>query len=203
MANAEGGDHAVARRADPVHGGQRGQQPVAGRRRRPHHGRHGSERPLARAGSADAGDDVEVRSHVRIVVATTFVPFEPAAAADRAADAFAAACRAHGAETDRVRLPRGTDFALAARLTDVGGDRLVCLDGPAALLPHPARRVWLLDGTGLDAAPVRAAVAAARAVHAADADVRGRLAAAGVAADLLPVPDDGAVWARVVRGVVR
>ncbi|HEY4097037.1 MAG TPA: hypothetical protein VGM33_16060 [Baekduia sp.] len=140
---------------------------------------------------------------MRIVVATTFVPFRPAAA-DGPADALAAACRVDGAEADRVRLPRGADFALAARLTDVGADRLVCLDGPAALLPHPARRVWLIDGTGLDATAVRAAVAAAApAVHVAGEDVRGRLAAAGVAAGLLPVPADGAAWARVVRALVR
>ena len=202
MAEPERGERAVARRADPVHGGQRGEQPVARGGRRAHDGRHVAERPRPRAGPADAGGDVGLRRHVRIVVATTFAPFAPAPA-DGPADALAAACRAGGAEADRVRLPRGPDFALAARLTDVGGDRLVCLDGPAALLPHPARRVWLVDPAGLGAAPVRAALAAAPAVHAAGAEVRGRLAAAGVAADLLPVPGDGAAWARLVSILVR
>jgi len=138
---------------------------------------------------------------VRIVVATTFVPFSPGPA-DGVADALVAACRAGGDEADRVRLPRGAHFAAACRLTDVGADRLLCLDARAALLDHPARRVWLLDAEGLDEDPVRAAVAAA-AVHAATEPVRERLAAVGVPATLLPLPSDPAAWAHTVDALAR
>lgn len=139
---------------------------------------------------------------MRILVATTFVPFSPGPA-DGAADAFVAACRARGDEADRVRLPRGEHLAAACRLTDVGADRLLCLDARSALLAHPGLRVWLLDPAGLDEEPVRAALAAAPAVHAATEPVRDGLAAAGVPATLLPLPGDPAAWTHAVRTLVR
>ncbi len=139
---------------------------------------------------------------MRIVVATTFVPFSPSPA-DAPADALVAACVAGGDVATRVRLPRGEHLAAAARLTDVGADRLLCLDARAALLPHAAPRVWLVDPDGLDDRPARAAVATAVAVHAATAAIREQLSAAGVPATLLPVPDDPTAWRRVAHTLLR
>ncbi|WP_210495401.1 hypothetical protein [Patulibacter sp. SYSU D01012] len=141
---------------------------------------------------------------MRIVVATTSVPFA-SGSADAVADALAAACRGRGDAVDRVRLPRGVHVAAACRLTDVGADRVLCLDARAALLEHPARRVWLVDPDGLEVPSVRAAVAGAPAVRAADEDVRARLAAADVPAQLLPLPrpDDADAWTRAAAALVR
>lgn len=95
---------------------------------------------------------------MRILIATTFVPFAPGTE-DRAADALAAALVAHrpGAAVDRVRLPRGEHLALAARLTDLGDcERLVTVGAGAAGLVHPAVRSWD-PGEAPDAAPSAAA----------------------------------------------
>jgi hypothetical protein len=198
----------VSRGADPVDRGERREHPVPERRRRPHRGGHVAEGPLPCPGATDARGDVEAPRlvprvrHVRIVVATTFTSFSPGVA-DGPADALVAACRARGDDADRVRLPRGDHLAAACRLTDVGADRLLCLDARAALLVHPARRVWLLDPEGLDEEPVRAAVAAAPTVHVATEPVRVRLGAVGVPAALLSLPSDPTAWTRAVRTLVR
>ena len=208
MAPPERGEHTCPGGAHPVRGGQRAQQGVPGPGHRPHPGGTVTERPLPGPRAPDAGGEaarpgavVGVR-HVRIVVVTTFVPFR-IAGADAPADALAEACRTRGVEVDRIRLPRSDGLALACRLTDVPGDRLLCLDPSAALLPHPAVRVWATDATGLDDERVRAAVAAAPAVHAATEAVRARLAEVGVAAGLLPVPVDRAAWDRTAGVLLR
>jgi hypothetical protein len=81
---------------------------------------------------------------VRILVATSYVPFAPGGA-DTAADALVAALAVHRPDVtvDRVRLPRGAHAALAARLTDLSQcDRLVAVGEQLVPLRHPGLRVW-------------------------------------------------------------
>lgn len=208
MASAERREGPAAGGADPVRGGQRGEQAVLDRGGRPHPGGKVSQRLLPGPGVPDATGEVARPgavvsvAHVRIVVATTFVPFR-VADADGPADALADACRARVHEVDRIRLPWSDGLALACRLTDVPCDRLLCLDPSAALLPHPAIRVWAAGAAGLEDERVRAAVAAAPAVRAATEAVRAALGRAGTAADLLPVPGDDAAWDHAVGTLLR
>ena len=208
MAAAERRERAPPGGAHPVRGGQDSEQAVLRAGGRPHPGGQLPERPLPGPSVPDASGDAALPgavvgvAHVRIVVATTFTPFR-VADADGPADALADACRARGDEVDRIRLPWSDGLALACRLTDVPCDRLLCLDPSAALLAHPAIRVWATGAAGLDDERVRAAVAAAPVVHAATDAVRARLAAVGVVAGLLPVPGDRAAWDHTAGTLLR
>jgi glycosyltransferase involved in cell wall biosynthesis len=105
---------------------------------------------------------------LRIIVATTHVPFRPAPQR-RLAAALTNYLRGIGHQADTVSLPFHPDAPsaeqlLAYRLIDLaeppGGpiDRLITLGAPATLLPHPRKAAWLIEpypaffGHGLDSA---------------------------------------------------
>ena len=179
---------------------------------------------------------------MRIVVVTTQMLFAESST-ELTARALCQALRMAGHEADQVRIPFEPADArsivpqmLAHRLLDLTEsmgtriDRLVALEFPGTLIPHPAKRIWLQSHQdGADEAQYRpfgglagtedggeddAVVQTIRRAETAAFREAGRVLVVaeriearlrrfcGVAGRLSPVPTDDAGWALLVRGIV-